>query len=114
MKCIYKYRVPFMETSTVAMPDGAEVIRVDGLDGAIWMWAIVDTNNPLVGREFKLYKTGGEMPSNIEDYNYIGCGAIFVQMELMMYLFEHKYYTPEKVIENVNDFDWKAVQEIKE
>ena len=67
------------------MPKDADIIRVDGLDGAIWIWAIVDTDQPLYDRHFELYKTGGEMPVDIGDYNYIGCGAIFVQMELMMY-----------------------------
>ncbi len=111
MKAIYKYRLPFMEKSKVSMPEGANIIRIDGFDGAIWMWAIIDTDKPLVDREFELYKTGGEMPDNIDDYNYLGCGAIFIQMELMMYVFEKRDYTPKKSITVVNDFDWKKVQE---
>ena len=111
MKVIYKYRLPFMEKSTLSLPQGADIIRVDGFDGALWLWAIVDTSQPLVDREFSLFKTGGEMPSNIEEYTYIGCGAIFVQMELMMYVFEKKNYTPEVSVPVVNDFDWKYVQE---
>ena len=108
---IYKYRLPFKEMATVSMPEGAEIIRVDGLDGALWLWAIVDTNKPAVDREFLLFKTGGAMPDNINDYTYLGCGAIFVQMELMMYVFESNSYTPEPSKEAINDFDWKNVQE---
>lgn len=88
MKVIHKYQLPFMEDSYIDMPYGAKVIRVDGLEGAVWVWAIVETDLPLVRREFKLVKTGGEMPDNIEDYAYLGSGAIFIQMELMMYVFE--------------------------
>lgn len=88
MKTIYKYRIPFMEVAKVDMPKDALIIRVDGLDGALWLWAIVDTDNPIEERTFHLYKTGSEMPSNINLAFYHGCGAIFIQMELMMYVFE--------------------------
>lgn len=113
MKAIYKYRLPFMEKSKVSMPEGANIIRVDGLDGAIWLWAVVDTEAQIVDREFELYKTGGEMPNDIDVYTYHGCGAIFVQMELMMYVFEKiGHYEPKKSEPVVNDFDWKKVQEV--
>jgi len=111
MKVIYKYRLPFQEKATVSMPEFADIIRVDGFDGALWMWAIVDTESVLVDREFSLFKTGGEMPDNIDEYNYLGCGAIFIQMELMMYVFENKNYIPKVSQPVVNDFDWKKVQE---
>lgn len=89
MKKIFKYRLPFMEVAKVEMPYGAHVIRIDGLDGALWIWAIVDTMAPIEIREFHLFKTGAEMPDDIlHAYRYLGCGAIFVQMELMMYVFE--------------------------
>jgi len=111
MKAIYKYRVPFMEQSKVVMHKGANIIRVDGLDGAIWLWAVVDTEQPLVERTFHLFKTGGQMPENIDEYNYIGCGAIFIQMELMMYLFEYPN-SEQPVQETPPPFDWMSVQEV--
>lgn len=111
MKAIFKYRVPFMEVSQVEMPKGAKVIRVDGLDGAIWAWAIVDTDAPLETRTFHLFKTGGEMPEDIDEYEYIGCGAIFVQMELMMYLFE-KPNTAVPPIPVPPPFQWKDHQDV--
>jgi len=89
MMTIYKYRLPFMEQATVEMPYDAIIIRVDGLDGALWIWAIVNTEAPTEEREFRLFKTGAEMPKDIlENYVYLGCGAIFVQQELMLYVFE--------------------------
>jgi len=95
MKTIYKYRLPFMETATVEMPVGAKIIRADGLEGALWLWAIVDTEVPTETRTFHLFKTGGKMPQDILEFEYIGCGAIFVQMELMMYIFERKTETKQ-------------------
>jgi hypothetical protein len=88
MKKIFKYRLPFMEVAKVELPVGARVIRIDGLDGALWLWAIVDTEAPIESRTFHLFKTGAAMPDDIDTYFYRGCGAIFVQMELMMYVFE--------------------------
>jgi hypothetical protein len=89
MKAIHKYVLPFMERATVQMPAGALVIRVDGLDGFLFLWAVVDTDQPMVEREFLLFKTGAAMPDDIlQSYSYLGCGAIFVQMELMMYVWE--------------------------
>lgn len=88
MKVIYKYRLPFMEKASVRMHSDATIIRVDGEAGALWIWAVVDTENPIVDRHFELFKTGGKMPDDIDDYVYVGCGAIFIQMELMMYVFE--------------------------
>ena len=90
MKAIYKYRLPFMERSTITMPQGAEIIRIDGLEGALWVWAVIDTEMLLTElREFFLFKTGAAMPDDVLlNYRYLGCGAIFIQMELMMYVYE--------------------------
>ena len=113
MKVIYKYRLPFMETSRVVLPKWSKILRIDGFDGAIWMWAIVDTEQPLVERTFYLFKTGGQMPDNIHEYQYLGCGAIFVQMELMMYVFEKNVIEQKEVDPVPAPFDWKAVQEVE-
>jgi len=53
------------------------------------------------------------MPDDTQFYQYIGCGAIFVQMELMMYVFE-KNVIEQKLIAAPAPFDWKAVQEYKD
>lgn len=110
MKAIYKYRLPFMEKTFIDMPEQAEIIRVDGIDGALWVWAIIDNKKPLVRRHFELYKTGGEMPEDINEYRYHGCGAIFIQMELMMYVFERKN-SVTNIPDTPSAFDWKKFQE---
>ncbi|MNF14916.1 hypothetical protein D3C80_2173100 [compost metagenome] len=49
------------------------------------------------------------MPDNIHSAIYHGCGAIYVQMELMMYVFEFPN-TARPYVEP-KPFDWKAVAE---
>lgn len=110
MQVIYKYRIPFKEVAEVTMPIDSKILRVDGTDGALWLWAIVEPSAPLVTRTFHLFKTGGKMYDDICEYNYIGCGAIFIQMELMLYIFE--YPNSEKLLEEQpQPFDWTIVQE---
>lgn len=89
MKAIHKFQLGMAEKASVMMPEGALVIRVDGIDGFLCLWAVVDTEAPMVKRDFLLFKTGAAMPDDIlQNYNYLGCGGIFVQMELMMYVWE--------------------------
>lgn len=87
MKSIFKYQLPIEEVTVVRMPEQAEVIRVEGLDGMLWLWAIVDTDNEVVDHKFRLFKTGGEIPADAQ-LTYVGCGAIFIQQELMLYVFK--------------------------
>ena len=88
MKAIHKFPLGMAEKAYVDMPEGAYVIRVDGIDGFLYLWAVVDTEAPMVRREFLLFKTGAPMPDDLECYRYLGCGGIFIQMELMMYVWE--------------------------
>jgi hypothetical protein len=91
VKAIYKYKLGMAEKASVQMPEGAHIIRIDGIDGFLYIWAVVDVEAPVVKREFVLFKTGAPMPGNIlETHRYLGCGGIFVQMELMMYVWEAK------------------------
>lgn len=89
MKAIHKFQLGMAEKASVMMPEGALVIRVDGVDGFLYLWAVIDTDAPIVIRDFLLFKTGAAMPDDIlQNYHYLGCGGIFVQMELMMYVWE--------------------------
>lgn len=89
MKAIHKYQLGMAETARVMMPAGAHIIRIDGIDGFLYIWAVVDPDALMVQREFRLFKTGAAMPDDIlTTHRYLGCGGIFVQMELMMYVWE--------------------------
>lgn len=86
-KMVGKFQLPIKESFSLEMPIGAEVVRVEGIDGHIWMWAVIDTEAPKEKRHFMSFKTGGDMPADTE-LKYVGCGAVFVQQELMLYYFE--------------------------
>lgn len=89
MKTIHKFSLGMAERAVVTMPAGAAVIRVAGVDGFLYLWAVVDTEAPMLEREFLLFKTGAAMPDDIlQNYHMVGFGGIFVQMELMMYVWE--------------------------
>lgn len=87
---IFKYQLPIAEKFTLELPDGAKILRIDGVDGGIFLWALVRIESPLVSRSFVALKTGGEPPLEAfsEDWEYRGCGAIYIQQELMLYFFE--------------------------
>lgn len=86
-KTIFKYQVPVQERFTMKLPAGAEIIRLAGHGGMFWLWAIVDTTAPDEDRLFHAFKTGGKIPPDLS-LSYIGCCALFIQMELMLYIFE--------------------------
>lgn len=86
-RVIYKYQMPVLEEFTMALPQGAKILRVQDMDGMFWMWAMVDTDAPTETRNFRAFKTGAKIPDNL-NLEYIGFCAIFVQMELGLYIFE--------------------------
>lgn len=112
MKSIYKYVVPFEQVAEVKMHGhNPQVIRVDGIDGQIYMWAIVDTNAPLYKHTFHLFKTGMTLPHNIDEYYYHGCGGIVIGMELMMYVFQHHSDVPQLYEEPPKWNGWPVVNQ---
>lgn len=86
-RVIYKYQMPVLERFIMQLPAGAQIIRMADQGGMFWLWAVVDTNVPDETRTFHAVKCGGKMP-DIENLVYVGCCAVFVQMELMLYIFE--------------------------
>lgn len=86
-KVIFKYQMPILESFTMKLPKGAEIIRVADQNGMFWLWAVVDTRVPDEDRHFVAVKCGANVPENL-DLKYIGFCAIFVQQELGLYIFE--------------------------
>jgi len=86
-KTIYKYQMPVKEEFKLVLPRNAEILRLSDIDGLFWLWALVDLNEPNETRKFRAFKTGSEIPEDLT-LLYRGCCAIFVQMELMLYIFE--------------------------
>lgn len=85
---IWKYQMPVAEEFTLKLPKGAEIIRMDGENGYLWCWAVVDTQAPLEERHFAAFKAGGEMPDDLSNHFFVGMASIYIQAELMLYIFE--------------------------
>ena len=86
-RVIFKYQMPVLEEFQMELTVNAEIIRVEDQNGMFWMWAVVNTDAPTETRTFRASKTGAQIPDNI-NLKYIGFCAIFVQMELGLYIFE--------------------------
>lgn len=86
-KVIFKYQMPVLEQFAMELPEGAEILRMEDQGGMFWMWAVVDTEAPTETRSFMAFKTGATIPRDV-NLKYVGFCAIFVQMELGLYIFE--------------------------
>lgn len=85
---IWKYQMPVAEQFTMKLPEGAEIIRMDGENGYLWLWAVVNTEAPLEERTFESFKAGGTMPDDLSRHVFMGMASIYIQQELMLYIFE--------------------------
>jgi hypothetical protein len=90
-RVIFKYQMPVLESFTMKLPMGAEILRVEDQGGMFWMWALVRTDVPDEERKFHSFKCGGKIPDGLS-LNYVGFCAVFVQMELGLYIFEEVSY----------------------
>jgi hypothetical protein len=79
VKTIYKYDVPMLDTVTMMMPVGAEVLSVGVQDGRIYLWAVVETTAPAMSRVFYVCGTGN--PLNVGNARFIGT----VQMDYFVW-----------------------------
>lgn len=86
-RVIFKYQMPVLESFAMKLPAGAEIIRMADQGGMFWCWAVVNTEAPLEERRFRALKTGAKMPDGLS-LRYVGFCAVFVQMELGLYIFE--------------------------
>lgn len=86
-RVIFKYQMPVLEAFTMELPAGAQIIRMADQGGMFWLWAVVNTDAPDETRRFRAFKTGAKIPDDI-NLRYVGFCAVFVQMELGLYIFE--------------------------
>jgi hypothetical protein len=90
MKAIYKYQCPVKEKFDLSLPKGAQIVRVDDVEGMFFLWAIVDIDpaTPTEVRRFECYKTGAKIDTPTSNLFYLGFWKVFIQMELCLYVFE--------------------------
>lgn len=88
MRTIYRYELNVDDgLSYIDMPEGAKVLSIstERTDPYIEMWAGVDTNNPLVTRQFAVVGTGREIP--ISFIRFIGT-VLIDKGEYVFHVFE--------------------------
>ena len=89
MNVIYKYPLPIKEKFILVLPQYANIIRVGDVDGSFWLWAIVNTDAPLVVRHFECYKTGQPIETELRWLQPLGTLKLFIMQELCLYVFEN-------------------------
>lgn len=87
---VFKYLIPFAESFTLDLPEGSKVVRIDVDQGNPYLWALVNIEE----KEIKTYyfvsgKTGG-LIEHENELVFIDSYSIFIQMELMLYVFLEK------------------------
>lgn len=85
---IYKYELSILESQTIQLPLGAEILRVDDVEGKFYLWAIVDQEQGEVEpRHLEFFKTGQPIVVR-EGLKYLGFCKLFIMQELGLYVFE--------------------------
>ena len=86
-RAVWKFPLQPGSPSVVRMPRGSIVIHVghDG-DTAPVLWAMVETNALLVGREFWVYGTGHDLPSGVSALDHQG--SVQTPSGLVWHVFE--------------------------
>jgi len=69
---IYKYPLPLDNLSIIDMPTGAHVLCVQVQNDIPCLWAIVDPQQPLERRPFRLSGTGHLLALDVGASRYIG------------------------------------------
>ena len=96
---VYKHLIPFQEDFTINLKEGSKVVRIDVDQGNPYMWVLtpLDDGIKTVKYHFKSSKTGGVM-EHTEDLVFVDTYAIFIQMELMLYVFLEKITTEDDLV----------------
>lgn len=89
MQIIYKYPVPSEDKFMLMLPLGAHVLTVQSQNNEPQLWALVDPQQPLEPRHFRLVATGQQLadPFDKSSYVYIGTFQLLTG-RLVFHLFE--------------------------
>lgn len=62
MKTVWKFPLETMDRARVSMPYGSQILSFQSQYNVATIWALVDTNAPMVEREFLMVGTGHQHP----------------------------------------------------
>jgi len=84
---IWKFPIIITDAVAVKMPAGAQVLSVQVQKEVVCLWAIVNPDNPMEDRRFRIYGTGNPCfsPAN----RFVGTFQIYGG-ELVFHLFEDR------------------------
>ncbi len=91
MNRIFKYSIPTREKYEIELPKGANIIRVEDVDGLFFLWAIVN-DSPDIETELRyleFYKTGQSIETPLSELKFLGTCKLFIMQELCLYVFEN-------------------------
>lgn len=72
MRTIWKFTFKLNSVVEVQMPDRARVIHVGEQNGLLCLWAMVDTENQLTARRFRIFGTGHPLSTDVKESHFIG------------------------------------------
>lgn len=101
MKTIYKYDLIADDYVELAMPRNAWILSVKLQKGIPRIWALVDTEQPLETRTFRIAGTGHPIEEPTNKLQFVGT-FLMVEENLVFHLFE-----VIKEIKGESDADWK-------
>lgn len=65
MRAVHKYQLPLLNSFTLAMPEGAEVVHVGVQNGKPVLFAMVDLNASTSDRLFWMFASGQSVPEQV-------------------------------------------------
>ena len=71
-KRICKYQVQVKDSFSIEMPRNAHILDVQLQQEVPYIWAMVDTDEEVETRNFKVIGTGNPIPEFSKGYGYIG------------------------------------------
>lgn len=89
MNAVFKYNLSddLFREQIIKMPKGAEILNVAIIDEIVRIWAVVNTDEPLVERRIMVHGTGHQMDANL---CYLYIGTVIDAVDLVWHVFEVK------------------------
>lgn len=88
MNTIYKYRID-PNNELILMKKGAKILSVEGQLDEIFLWAMVDAEQPDEERRFFTFGTGNILPEDMSNFEFIGT-SFLLEDSLVLHTFEQK------------------------